>query len=348
MERINFKDAAQRLNLEALFQKISRLRFGVLGDLCLDIYWNADMRRSELSRETPHFPLPIVSERFSLGGAANVCANAAALGVSKVHAVGVIGDDWRGDILKSCCQAQGIDTASIVQEKDRFTNAYCKPIRTGIPPVSYEDPRLDFSTLAPIRAQTEAGLLEALDRLQIDVLCVTDQLKFGCVTQELRKKVEALARAGIPVLVDSRDRIGAYSGVYIKPNEVEGYAAVKGALPPENTPLETYLACAGKLHRRTGQKVFMTLGALGCVCVGGAETILVEAAKNPEQIDFVGAGDTMLAALCAALATGAEPVDAMVFANLCASVTIGKIGTTGTASPDEIRRALAAQTPERQ
>ena len=34
------------------------------GDGCLDVYWHADMTRSELSRETPHHNLPVVQEVF--------------------------------------------------------------------------------------------------------------------------------------------------------------------------------------------------------------------------------------------------------------------------------------------
>lgn len=53
--------------LQKLLQGIDRARIGLIGDLCLDMYWLADMKLSELSRETPHYPLPIVEERFSPG-----------------------------------------------------------------------------------------------------------------------------------------------------------------------------------------------------------------------------------------------------------------------------------------
>lgn len=35
---------------------IKNTRIGIIGDFCVDIYWHADMRKSELSRETPHYP----------------------------------------------------------------------------------------------------------------------------------------------------------------------------------------------------------------------------------------------------------------------------------------------------
>ena len=36
-------------------EKLGKGRIGVIGDFCLDVYWHADMTKSELSRETPHF-----------------------------------------------------------------------------------------------------------------------------------------------------------------------------------------------------------------------------------------------------------------------------------------------------
>ena len=48
---------------------IGRVRIGVLGDAALDVHWYADMKKSELSRETPHYPLPVVREEFSPGAA---------------------------------------------------------------------------------------------------------------------------------------------------------------------------------------------------------------------------------------------------------------------------------------
>ena len=42
--------------LEALLSGIDGARVALIGDFCLDVYWTADMKQSELSRETPHFP----------------------------------------------------------------------------------------------------------------------------------------------------------------------------------------------------------------------------------------------------------------------------------------------------
>ena len=342
-QELTFPQALEALDLDALLTRLKQVRVAVIGDLCLDVYWHADMRRSELSRETPHYPLRVVEERFSLGGAANVCSNAAALGVSSVTALGVIGDDWRGTVLRRCCREQGIVDSALAEIPGRITNAYCKPIRHGISDVAYEDPRLDFCDSRPLDSQAEEALMAHLQALDADVLCVSDQLKDGCITPAVREQILALGKQGMRIVADSRDRIALYPGVIRKPNEVEGYRAVHGTLPPMELTPEIWEPCALALSEDGGADVFMTLGGQGCIHAKAGKLTRVCAAVPPPQIDFVGAGDTVLASLSTALAAGATPVEAMTFANLCASVTIGKIGTTGTATPDEIRAAARQQ-----
>ena len=58
--------------------------------------------------------------------------------------------------------------------------------------------------------------------------------------------------------------------------------------------------------------------------------------RTEPPLDIVGAGDTFLSAFAAALAAGIPGDVAAAFANLASAVTIRKIGTTGTASPEEI------------
>jgi hypothetical protein len=68
-----------REGLETILSKIKNVKIVLIGDICLDVYWKADMTKSELSRETPHFSLPVIEERISPGGGGNAAANIAAL-----------------------------------------------------------------------------------------------------------------------------------------------------------------------------------------------------------------------------------------------------------------------------
>ena len=324
-----------RGELEALLGRMDGARVALIGDICLDMYWRADMRLSELSRETPHHPLPVVEERMSPGGAGNVACNLAALEPGALKLLGAAGTDWRGDLLLDALGARGVDTALVMRDDAVCTNTYIKPLRAGISDVVYEDPRIDFENRAPIPARLEAALLEALDGVagQIDVLLVSDQMAYGCVTEKVRERVQALGAAGMTVVVDSRSRIGTYQGVVVKPNEVEAARAYGG----EASDFEGLARAAS---RRAGRPAIVTAGALGCYVAEEGRVRHMPGVPVPPPVDTVGAGDTFLAALGCALAAGASLPTAAQVANLAASVTVRKLGTTGTASRAELLAAF--------
>ena len=319
-------------------KKFGKGRIAVIGDFCLDVYWHADMTRSELSRETPHFPLPIVQERLSPGGAGNVVMNVLALEPKSVAAIGVFGDDWRGVALKGLLKKAGADISGVVTDPSRVTNTYVKPLRKGFADnVVYEDPRLDFTNYDPLGKATERKLIAALDRIakKIDVLCVCDQMPCGCITAAVREKIVALGKKGLTVVVDSRDRIGLYTDVIVKPNEIESARAFKGEIP------ETAFAkLAAALEKRTSRPAIVTAGDKGCFVSERGKVRHVPAVKVTGEIDFCGAGDTFLSGLAVSTAAGFALADAARIACACSSVTIKKLKTTGTASRAELAAAL--------
>lgn len=329
----------RREKLEDILDRIRKVRVALIGDICLDVYWKADMTKSELSRETPHFPLPVVEERMSPGAGGNAAANIAALKPESVKVFGVVGRDWRGEVLIQKLRESGIDIDGIVVSGKAVTNAYCKPLRKGISYVEYEDPRIDFSNYEDLPQEDEAKLLQLLYRYieKVDILCVSDQLPYGCITPVVREKIISLAEAGVKVVVDSRDRIALYRGVILKPNEVEGMRAVYTESSPAKAGFEDYVNAAGILAGRNGSKVCMTLGPKGCLYADSQSVTHIPAYDVMPPIDICGAGDTFLSAFSCAMATGAEPYEAASFANMVADVTIKKVGITGTASQEEIR-----------
>lgn len=335
---MNKLQALNQQQLDDILAKTRTVKIGLIGDLCLDIYWKADMKRSELSRETPHFPLPVVEEYMSPGGGGNACANIAALCPARIEAIGVVGDDWRGKALLKELQNRGIGDSNLLISNEIITNAYCKPIRMGISQVEYEDPRLDFCNYKPLPAKAEKGLLVNLDKIvkDLDILCVSDQLIYGCVTPAIRQRIMEYAANGLKVVVDSRDRIGLYQGVIMKPNEIEGWRVVNGSDTPRIDTFDAYVETALKLAEINHAPVCMTLGPKGCLFVGDNITH-IEAYPVEPPIDIVGAGDTFLAAFSLALGAGVDPVLAASFGNLASGITVKKIGTTGTASPEELK-----------
>lgn len=328
----------EKTELQALLNGIDRARIGLIGDLCLDLYWLADMKLSELSRETPHYPLPVVEERYAPGGAGNVACNIAALKPAKMLVIGLVGTDWRGNLLLEALQAGGIDCTYVIRDTARVTNTYIKPLRCGISDVVYEDPRLDFESREPISKETETKILSALAAAakELDVICVSDQMKYGCITPAVRESLCELGKSGKTIIVDSRDHADRYTNVTVKPNEVEAARAFGSGGETELEELSELAISIAKRNRRT---TIMTLGSRGCFVAEENSVINCTSCKVEPPIDFCGAGDTFLAGYGTLLAAGASPLQAAQIANLCSAVTIKKIGTTGTATREEVMKA---------
>ncbi len=312
-----------------LFDGFDAVRAAVIGDFCLDVYWKADMRRSVLSRETPHHPLPVVEERMYPGGAGNAASCLAALKPRCVRALGLTGPDWRGVELRRLLNAAGIETQGLLEADGLVTAAYVKPLRCGISDIVYEDPRIDFENRASLPEAAEKRLLRALDALagEIDLLLVLDQLELGCVTPAVRDRIGALGRSGLRVVADSRDRIGLFRHAVVKPNSVEAERA---------TGEKDMAQAARRLSERALSPAVVTLGGDGCVAAQAGEAIRVPGRPVPPPVDTVGAGDAFMAAFGLSYAAGAPLEDAAALGNAAAAVTVRKIGTTGTATREEI------------
>lgn len=319
--------------------RIRSCKIGIIGDFCVDIYWHADMTLSELSRETPHYPLPVTAEKTSMGAGGNVAANLSALCPEKIYALSLIGDDWRGMLLRELIRKNGISDEYIIETEGRFTNAYCKPMRHGISATVYEDPRLDFENRCPINEETEERVIKYLHSLaeKVDVLCVADQFRYGIVTDRVREEIIALAKKGLTVICDSRYNIGKYTDCILKPNEVECWRAVFGDDGFINASEEEFLKAADSLATKNNAKVFCTLGANGSYVTDGKESHRIGAKKLEGELDICGAGDTSLSAFSLAVTAKAPLEKAAALAGLASAVTVKKIGMTGTATAEEIK-----------
>jgi len=331
------------LSRERLVQILDRVRgltIGVLGDFTLDGYWYADMEQSQLSRETPLYPRPVVRETYSLGGSANVAWNAAALGAGTVWAFSVLGDDWRGAILRGLLVQEGIQTAALINQPDRKTPFYGKVMLTAEGRVRQEDARLDFINTAALSPAIETEFLAGLEaRLgQLDALIIADYQTRGVVTDRIAQALLNLARAhpSLPVIVDSRERAGEFAELTLKPNDIEAARLFFPGRDPASIGLDELTTAALAHNQKTGKPVFITRGAQGCLVCADGLTHPIPGVRVPPPLDTVGAGDTFMASLAAALAAGASPLESACLANLSAAVTVAKIGVTGTASPQEI------------
>jgi bifunctional ADP-heptose synthase (sugar kinase/adenylyltransferase) len=327
--------------LEHILATIPRLRIGVLGDLFLDRYLDIDGALTEPSLETGLDAYQVVRVRSYPGAAGTVLNNLAALGVGTIVPIAVIGDDGEGYELRQALAAlPPVRPDHLLSSPERRTPTYTKPMLLSQGAAPRELNRLDIKNRTPLGGDAENAVLAALDTAwpELDALVVVDQVsepECGVVTRRVRERLAHLG-ASQPsklILADSRERIGAFRNVAVKPNAAE---CARGL--GRDAPAGDLGAAATALARRIGGTVFCTSGPDGIwVAVAGQEPKLVPGLRVAGPVDTVGAGDSTSAGLACALAAGAPAEDAAAFANLVASITIRQIGVTGTASPEQVR-----------
>ncbi|MFI5356259.1 MAG: bifunctional heptose 7-phosphate kinase/heptose 1-phosphate adenyltransferase [Opitutales bacterium] len=333
---------------DSLLRRFRTLRIGIVGDFSLDRYFDIDPARAETSLETGLPVLNVTRVRCQPGAAGNITANLAALGAATLWPVGYSGDDGEGfDLRRALGRVPGVRLDHFHPTTERLTFAYSKPLlhHRGRPPEELS--RLDLKNWTPTPAAVEARLVASLRELapQLDALVVMDQAgvrDLGAITPVVLGAVADLRRAHprLPVVADSRHDLGKFPPLIFKMNAAE-FAALTGRPTGQCHLLSDIAEGAAALATRNGQAVFVTLAGEGIVgAAPGEPAVHVPARPLRGPIDIVGAGDTVTATLCLALAAGASLREALELAQAAASLVIHQLGTTGVANPAEMRKLL--------
>ncbi len=338
-----------KAHFKTILNQFHQQRILVIGDFYLDAYWHIDKTRSTLSLETPWYTNPVVEQRYSPGAAGTVTNNLKALGVGSVYTLGVIGEDGFGGTLLNCLEANGCLTDFMIQVPDWVTPTYLKPMHRGYEGVETEGPRFDIENQAPMAEDVETAVIDALQACLpfVDGIIIGDQVpheNLGVITNRVR---EALCELAVTFpekifLADSRTRIGAYRRVIIKPNRFEAKHAVQPGWRGHEVDIRAAKQCAVALAAQTQNTVYITLGENGILVYCEGKFTHIPGIPVASEVDPVGAGDSVSAGLVAALCSlrasrgGAAAIEAAYVGNLVASITVTKIGMTGTASPGEI------------
>jgi len=322
------------------------LRIAVVGDFCLDRYLEIDPARQEVSIETGLPVYNVVKVRAQPGGAGTILNNLSALGIGSLYPVGFAGQDGEGfELCRALAAMRGVRLDHFIQTAERRTFTYCKPlvVETGHPPRELN--RLDSKNWTPTPLAVEARIIESVTRLtrQLSAFILLSQVdvpETGVVTAGLLKAMFPIATAqpGLPIIADSRHGFRGYPPVSFKMNAAE-LSAFGGA--HAQLTLTEIKQTAVELAKQRGQPVFVTLaerGIIGATPAGEVEHVPALPVRG--EIDIVGAGDAVTANLTAALAAGATLREALEIAGAAASIVIHQLGTTGTASVEQIRRRL--------
>ena len=335
-----------RERLDQILSGFGSARIAVLGDFFLDKYLEIDPALSEVSLETGLEARQVVAVRCQPGGAGNVAANLRALGVGDVICVGFIGDDGEGFELMRVLRGTGANTEHVTVRADRHTPTYCKPIIRLPDGQLRELERLDTKNRTPVPPALESDIIASIRSLapRVTAIVVQDQVpepECGVVTTAVRDALAELVRThpSLVGVVDSRMRVGLFRGLIAKCNDQEACAAVHPETIQHTGPRA--IPCAALLSARLGAPIFLTMGSAGMAVVTTERAQRVPTVGVEGPLDIVGAGDSAASGLVSALCAGAALDEAAIIGNIVASIAVQQVGTTGTATQQQVRQRFS-------
>lgn len=277
----------------------------------------------KVARISPEAPVPVVKvdkEWSTLGGAANVAANVAALGGIPVL-FGLVGDDTAGNTVLTACATTGIEA---VLTKTNQPTIVKTRIVSGQQIVRFDrEERFAWSN------EQLTGLHRNL-KSQIDgceLILVSDYAK-GTLSKEVLTLVFELAdQVGKRILVDPKQEDwSCYSGAFLlTPNlvELEMTKAGKGITNDDNLIVKV---CNQLRTDFLIENIVATRSSYG-MTVCSQKGILNIPTRAQEVYDVSGAGDTVLAAFGVSLAENNSLSESAFFANAAAGIVVSKQGT---------------------
>ncbi len=312
----------------------------VIGDLMLDRYLIGDVQRI-----SPEAPVPVVllkEQNDRAGGAANVAANLANLGIT-TRIAGCVGEDAEATTLLALINHLGIKSEAVIQSSERPTIA-----KTRVMSSHQQIVRIDQESQAALSEAENSELHILITRAIHDqpaIVILSDYAKGVLSESTCRFIIETCHQAKIPVLVDPKGHdYTKYKGATaLTPNKKETAEAC-GVRMDDNKAL---LTAAKKLKKSLGLDFLaVTRGEEGITLLE-QDTDHHIAATAKQVFDVSGAGDTVIATLAAGLIHGLSAQEALSLANTAAGIVVGKVGTVPI-QLDELLHELTSKNASKQ
>lgn len=298
-----------------VFPDFSESSVLVVGDIMLDRYYFGST-----SRISPESPVPVVEVCNIIerpGGAANVAMNVAALG-GNVGLIGLVGIDKSALVLKNqllefrvvldfipvCLYTTIVKLRVVVQDQQLI--------------------RLDFEKKIENIDTTQLINRVKYHLMKYKVLVLSDYQKGSL--DNVEEIIEVARCAKIPVVVDPKGiSFSRYSGATIlTPNMVE-FESIAGFCRNE------------KILFNKVQEILVAYN-LEALLITRSDQGMTLFRKNVQPLNFfaqskvvsnvIGAGDTVVGVLSAALSSGESLERSCFLANVAAGIVIGKSGTS--------------------
>lgn len=302
----------KKSRLLAIIKKFPQQKVAVFGDVMLDEYLYGTV-----SRISPEAPVPVLrveKKEYFLGGAANVTNNISSLG-GKAHLFGLLGDDYKGRMIKGMLEEIGITHSLYDCLKETIQ-------KTRIIASNQQIVRVDSGETGPINLKIEKSIRSEISRISPSIIVVSDYAK-GFITAELLSLLKRFAGvSGIKLIIDPKpDHMNLYSGAHLITPNMDEAIGMSGVRSIEEA--------GEKLKLELSSHILITRGKEGMsLFEEGNDKILHFPTQAREVYDITGAGDTVAAALSLAISSGASLLDATILANHVAGLAVEKIGTS--------------------
>jgi len=279
------------MDFKELFENISTLKVGVIGDVMLDTYmWGS------VDRISPEAPVPIVSlqkKEYRIGGAGNVALNIQSL-AAKAFVLSVTGEDEDAACLKSLLINNGINIEYSLASAGRLTTN-----KTRIICRNQQMMRLDAEVITDLTKVEEEALMDKFKSFvrnhQPHIVILQDYNK-GVLTEKAIQSIISTCREnGILTAVDpKRKNFFAYKGVDLfKPNLKEAKEALN--LITSSVDESMMQGIHNRLHAELEHQIsFITLSEKGVFYQQANESAIIPSHLR-NVADVSGAGDTVIA-----------------------------------------------------
>lgn len=301
----------------------------VVGDLALDemVYGNTE----RISREAPVLILRHTHTNLILGAASNAAHNVATINGGKVGVVGIVGDDYQANDLRSAFERAGVDCSYLIVDNTRPTVTKTRISGSCFQSITQQIVRIDRQSSEPISSEVEDKIVSQLDKAipNYDAVILSDY-HIGTLTDKVIKKtIDLCTKLGKKVIVDGQKDLQRYKGATsMTPN-----------LPDTQKHVGFFIKTKEDMHKAgncllkdmDSEFVLITCGEEGMALVMKNGTMVRIPVFNKSKVfDVTGAGDTVTALYGLALASGAEPVYAAILGNIAAGIVIKQFGCATT------------------
>ena len=302
----------------------------VIGDVILDRYVHG-----ETTRISPEAPVPIVLVKRTEerpGGAGNVALNISMLG-TRVSLVGLTGKDMKADKLAESLSAFGVDCRFVKQ--DGF------PTITKLRVLSQHQQliRLDYEAHSDL-ADSDGLFKHFKEHIKdADIVVLSDYAKGSLKNvQAFISECNALKKR---VLVDPKGNdFTRYRGASLLTPNLKEFETIVGPC----ADITDIVTKGKKLCKELNLEAsLITRGEHGMTLISQGDDPVHLPAEAREVFDVTGAGDTVIATMAAALASGYDNPEAAEFANRAAGLVVAKLGAA-CVTVDELNNA-GTETP---